>query len=87
MNPAKITIEGNYWDCQIYRGRLYLFTMDGAIKIINWNKLIESIKLENGINLALMYAFKSGRDLYNYDYIDFYKIRKLGAFYKTNLRY
>ena len=26
MQPVKITIKGDYYDCQIYRGRLYLWT-------------------------------------------------------------
>jgi hypothetical protein len=73
MNPARITIEGNYWDCQIYRGRLYLFTIEGAIKVIDWNALIESIQLGDFINLSLNYAFKNGRELYNYEYSDLLK--------------
>ena len=65
MNPAKIQILGNYWDCQIYRGRLYLFTINGAVKTVNWNALIESIQTEEYTNIAISYAFKNGRNLYH----------------------
>ena len=31
MQPSKITILGDFFDCQIYRGRLYLWTLSGDI--------------------------------------------------------
>lgn len=65
MNPARITIEGNYWDCQIYRGRLYLFTIKGTIKTVKWNDLIDSLQNDEYINIALSYAYKNGRNLYH----------------------
>ena len=40
MQPVKINIEGNYFDCQIYSGRLYLWTFDGDLKVIDWNALV-----------------------------------------------
>lgn len=73
MNPAKITIEGNYWDCHIYRGRLYLFTINGSIKTINWNELINSLQKDEFINVALSYAYKNGRNLYHTELNDLFK--------------
>lgn len=34
MQPIKITLAGDYFDCQIYRGRLYLRTFNGALKLL-----------------------------------------------------
>ncbi len=65
MKPSKITILGNYWDCQIYRGRLYITCMDGSIKTIDWNKLVDSLLKEDKNNIAITYAFKNGRNLYH----------------------
>jgi hypothetical protein len=73
MNPAKITIQGNYWDCQIYRGRLYLFTINGTVKTIKWNDLIDSLQTEDFINVALSYAFKNGRNLYHPELTDLFR--------------
>ena len=36
----KISIEGDYWDSFIYRGRLYLWTMNCSLICIDWEKLI-----------------------------------------------
>lgn len=73
MIPAKITIEGNYWDVQIYRGRLYLFTINGAIRTIDWNKLMSSIRVEQYIKIALTYAFQNGRNLYHSELHELFK--------------
>ena len=35
MQPLKITITGDFWDCQIYRGRLYLWSLNGELKVFN----------------------------------------------------
>lgn len=40
MQPLKISIEGDYWDSYIYMGRLYLWTFDNDLLIINWDQLI-----------------------------------------------
>ena len=42
MQPIKITLKGDFYDCQIYRGRLYLWTFDGALKVYDWNELVQS---------------------------------------------
>lgn len=65
MRPSKITILGNYWDCQIYRGRLYLTCMDGSMKTIDWNKLVDSLCEDGNSSIAIIYAFQNGRNLYH----------------------
>lgn len=67
MNPAKITILGDYWDCQIYRGRLYLWTMNGSIKVIDWEKLVSELHNYHEDQLALSCAFTNGNYLYHGD--------------------
>lgn len=66
MKPSKIIIEGDYWDCQIYRGRLYLWTIDGMLKVVNWYSLIRSIEANINQHLPLTCAFTEGNYLYNY---------------------
>jgi hypothetical protein len=64
MNPAKIVIQGDFWDCQIYRGRLYLWSTDGSLRVIDWYRLVESFIDSQEQELALTAAFLEGRLLY-----------------------
>lgn len=65
--PIKITIEGDYWDCQIYRGRLYLWTFDGEVFVYNWDNIIDSLIESKDEQLALICAFCRGDFLYKQD--------------------
>ena len=66
--PAKIIIEGDYWDCQIYRGRLYLWTFNGDLSVYNWDELVNSIICNENEILATTCAFTRGDYLYNPDF-------------------
>lgn len=48
MQPLKISIEGDYWDSYIYMGRLYLWTFDNDLLIVNWDQLIEYLFRDRG---------------------------------------
>lgn len=64
MSPLKLTIPGHYWDTQIYRGRLYLFDIEGRILTLNWDRLIEALPVDNALKLALVCAYKRSDYLY-----------------------
>jgi len=65
MYTLKITIEGDFWDCQIYMGRLYLWTMSGELHVINWDELVNSLNPPNSDNhLIMRCAFTHGDYLY-----------------------
>lgn len=66
MQPLKITIHGDYWDIQIYRNRLYLWSFDGAILIVDWKKLINGIVKEESLVQASEYGFVFGSRLYEF---------------------
>jgi len=70
MNPAKLSIQGDYWDCQLYRGRLYLFLTEGSVKVIDWNQLIDSIIHDDYLKVAIKYSFTNGSILYNSEMYD-----------------
>ena len=65
LQPIKVTIEGDYWDCQIYRGRLYLWTFNGEVIVYNWDNLVDSIEVEENERLAVTCALSRGDYLYN----------------------
>lgn len=62
----KITLYGNYYDCQIYRGRLYLWTFDGALCVYDWNRLVDSFMVDGVDALPFRYGFQDGRYLYRH---------------------
>ena len=64
MQPLKITLFGNYYDCQLYRGRLYLWTFDGELRIYNWDQIVDRVVECNGDWLTFKYGYKEGRYLY-----------------------
>ena len=75
MQPVKIIIEGNYWDIQIYRGRLYLWNMDGDLKTYNWDQLINSLNENN--DSAFVCSFIRGDYLYNKEFSLLFKDPKI----------
>ena len=64
VSPLKLTIPGRYWDSQIYRGRLHLFGMDGHILTLDWDRLVESLRVEDRLRLAVRSAFQRSDFLY-----------------------
>lgn len=67
MQPLKITVQGDFWDCQIYRGRLYLWYTDGSIGVYKWDSLIEETFKNEVDELVLQCAFTRGDYLYGDD--------------------
>jgi hypothetical protein len=73
MQPLKISILGDYFDCQIYRGRLYLWTFDGDLKVYDWNSLVKSLIKKDTDKIALTFSFLDGNYLYKSDLIELFK--------------
>lgn len=64
MQPLRLTIPGEYWDSYIYKGRLYLFCVDGTILTLNWDRLIGSWSIAEDLRIALVCAFLRSDYLY-----------------------
>ena len=64
MQPIKIRIAGDFWDCQIYRGWLYLWTLENEIIIIDWEKVINKITPNRLLKVSMNLAFVNGSHLY-----------------------
>ena len=64
MSTVTLSIAGQYWDSFIYRGRLYLFGLDGSVRTILWDKLIEQVVSVPEDRLAVECAFLRGDYLY-----------------------
>lgn len=65
MQPLKIVLLGNYYDCQLYRGRLYLWTFDGQLRVYEWERIIDKVIERSSDWLTYLYGYKDGRYLYN----------------------
>jgi hypothetical protein len=72
MSNLKFEILGRYWDSFIYRGKLYLFALDGSVRTITWDPLVESLGVPAPLRLALECAFQRGDYLYGKDARDFF---------------
>ncbi|MBN3897637.1 MAG: hypothetical protein V7L14_23975 [Nostoc sp.] len=64
MQPLKLIIEGDFWDCQIYRNRLYLWYMDGSVGVYRWDDIISSIFKDQIDDFLVKSAFIEGDYLY-----------------------
>ncbi len=73
MQPIKITLKGDYYDCQIYRGRLYLWTFEGDLKVYNWNKIVQSFIKKDNDKIAMTFCFLDGNYLYKTSLIELFK--------------
>lgn len=64
MQPLAVRIEGDFWDVQIYRGRLYLWRMDGSLAVYDWDRLVGEHLATGDDSLALGLALARGDVLY-----------------------
>jgi hypothetical protein len=66
LSPLKIVVPGHFYDCQIYRGKLYLWTMDGFVQVYDWNKLVNYVVMPKfTVRLPFVFGFMEGNFLYN----------------------
>lgn len=66
LAPLKIIVPGSYFDCQIYRGKLYLWTMDGSVRVYDWNRLINHVIMTKfQERLPFVFGFMEGNFLYD----------------------
>lgn len=66
MRSVSITIEGSYWDSQIYSGELILFEDDGALNRIYWGGIVDGLAEKNpDIQTAIRVAFSDSDLFYN----------------------
>jgi hypothetical protein len=67
MQPIRLTIPGDFWDSQIYRGRLYLWDMDNSLRVYDWERLIDSL-IDKNNKLPITCAFSRSDYLYRGDW-------------------
>lgn len=78
MSFVRLTIPGEYWDSQIYRGTLYLFERSGSILTLDWAKVVDGITEDEGLKLAARCAFKRS------DYL--YRVASTGIFHDPEFK-
>lgn len=65
MQTVKITLLGKFWDSQIYMGRLYLFGLEGDLRVMNWDSLAEEIRIPSYLHYPFIASFIKGNELYS----------------------
>lgn len=79
MPALKLTIPGNFWDSQIYMGKLYLWTREGDVITYDWEQLVDSLPDNEYTNLALRCAFARSDYLYRPQLAELFDDRDVGA--------
>src|SRR5688572_14266376 len=72
MQPVKLTIRGRFWDSQLYKGQLYLFDLNGSLREVDWNAMVQSFRVPDRCKLALECAFQRSDYLYGKKWNKFY---------------
>ena len=70
MQPVTIKIQGNFYDSQIYRGKLYLWHFDGRLSVYDWDRLVRNIESDDYVSYVKELCFLDGSYLYHYDWFD-----------------
>ena len=65
MQPLILSIPGDFWDVQIYEGRLYLWHYDGRLSVYDWEKLVELVYPEARWSFIAKAAWLHGNLLYH----------------------
>jgi hypothetical protein len=72
MKPVVMRVPGEFWDTQIYSGRLYLFGIDGSITTLDWDRLTENFAVPEPLRLAFDCAFRYSHYLYGDRWASFF---------------
>ena len=65
MQAISVIIPGDYWDVQIYRGRLHLWTMSGDLTTVQWDDLVDRLALSAESSFAVRIGLSHGAALYS----------------------
>jgi hypothetical protein len=68
MQPIRLVIPGDFWDSQIYRGRLYLTAMDASVAVYDWDSIVEYFIRDARDRLPVTCALSRGDYLYQGDW-------------------
>ena len=64
MQTLKVIVPGEFYDSQIYNGRLYLWEIDGSLITVDWDKLVSKINVSEELEIALRFALQHNDALY-----------------------
>ena len=64
MQAIRVIIPGDFWDVQIYRGKLHLWTMSGSLTTIHWDRLVNRLAKSAQSAFAVRVGLTRGRALY-----------------------
>jgi len=64
MRALEVIIPGEFYDSQIYNGRLYLWKIDGSLITIDWDSLVDKITVSEELKVALRFSLQHSYELY-----------------------
>jgi hypothetical protein len=64
VRAIRLTIPGRFWDTYVYRGRMYLFGIDGRLEALDWGRLLDVLKIPQNLLISAECAFQRGDYFY-----------------------
>jgi hypothetical protein len=64
VQAIRVRIPGEFWDSQIANGRLFLFGRSGDIRILDWDRLVDGLKVRPSLKAELNWALCRSDALY-----------------------
>ncbi len=77
MQALKVVISGDFYDSQIYNGRLYLWELDGSLLTVDWDKLVDSMIISEELKIALRFSLQHSDALYRNQLLQDIEIKNL----------
>ena len=64
MQALKVIVPGEFYDSQIYNGRLYLWRINGSLVTLDWDLLVDKITVAKELEIALRLSLQHSDKLY-----------------------
>ena len=77
MQALKVTIPGEFYDSQIYNGKLYLWKINGSLVTINWDMLVDKIVAPEELEVVLRFSLQYSDELYGNPLMQDAEVRNL----------
>lgn len=64
LAPLRLVIQGEFWDSQVYAGKLFLFGLMGHLVTIDWTRAVSELRLPAGLRALADAALLANDRLY-----------------------
>src|SRR6266567_4158641 len=65
MSLVEVILPGHYWDSWLYAGKMYLFQLDGTVRVLDWDQLVKGMRHRRNANRLLHLLLAQSNHLYS----------------------